>query len=758
MDSRKTSADFYPGGKTAISAGGGITSGDGGNGSGVPTVPVTKVSELPERYRESDMRSKINEIARVISGGVAAFVAMMTFAVFGDGEVKVQGAKKDKLWNDDFVLTNVTVDLDGYAKKQDLSEATNALDAIFKENFAVMSNTLSDAAAKDIESATNILAKSLNDRLEMTTNGMFDAEMLEPYAKRSWVNAQGFVKSTNMHGYAQTDWVQNQGYIRKTDLESMVINSITFTNDAPKAVRGSVMYSHWRITDCGSDLLRWYLAEAFKNDGDPQITFEDGIWTFDGMPEQLDYYTWALERSTIKGEENATNIVVVGMYLQDGEDLVDVTFSREAKVVTKAGELYVTPTYVNEMARLKTDNVAYESTMTEATGWQNTGIADIRCDDQMVREALIGVAKDDELYITWNQKALCWELVGAPNIAGYDHCMLWDEKSETNFAIMFGGIDEEALLFKKLYTKDGKSIDVEVVRGVRYVAKAGEPYTTTSYVQQTAAKVATNAIHAIVTNEVPGDVGVGDDWRIVSGAWDEYGLEHVMWIEEAMSETGGYWSCSVTNSEYGSVGDSVTAPLTARRLVFFNGMVVERDGIRVNALGLARRSDLQHVISVFSNTVTNAVCDIVTNEIQVGWSEWEVVQNDGFYDVIGDVYFEATDSSVTPIRWKIDVWNWSEIYQELMKSTLIKEGSGDEADLNFGNNVIAYRKRITKNAFGLAMAKDVVSAETVTNIAREVSNSFWDEKNAVLWRLDFRDGEPMFLPVTNENVKAGGAL
>ena len=227
MDSRKTSADFYPGGKTAISAGGGITSGEvGGNGSGVPTVPVTKVSELPERYRESDMRSKINEIARVISGGVAAFAAMMTFAVFGDGEVKVHGAKKDKLWNDDFVVTNVTVDLDRYAKKQDLSEATNALDKAFNERIDAVSNEISVDTAKGIELATNILAKSLNDRLEMTTNGMFDAEMLEPYAKRSWVDAQGFVKSGNMTGYAQVDWVQSQGYVRESDFESMVNNSV----------------------------------------------------------------------------------------------------------------------------------------------------------------------------------------------------------------------------------------------------------------------------------------------------------------------------------------------------------------------------------------------------------------------------------------------------------------------------------------------------------------------------------------------------
>ena len=58
------------------------------------------------------------------------------------------------------------------------------------------------------------------------------------------------------------------------------------------------------------------------------------------------------------------------------------------------------------------------------------------------------------------------------------------------------------------------------------------------------------------------------------------------------------------------------------------------------------------------------------------------------------------------------------------------------------------------------MVAEVIEAvpAIVTNIARDVSNSFWDEKNEVLWRLEFRDGEPMFVPVTNENVKATGGV
>ena len=63
-DKRKESGEFYPGGRE--------THGGGGSGGGdeTPKVPVTLVEELPERYREGDVRSKINQLCRIVSGGV----------------------------------------------------------------------------------------------------------------------------------------------------------------------------------------------------------------------------------------------------------------------------------------------------------------------------------------------------------------------------------------------------------------------------------------------------------------------------------------------------------------------------------------------------------------------------------------------------------------------------------------------------------------------------------------------------------------
>ena len=214
MDSRTTSSDFYPGGKTAISAGG-ITPGEGGNGYGEPMVPVTKVEELPERYRESDMRNKINELARVVSGGVAVFAAIVSLALGAAEPVKVQGAKKDALWNDDFVVTNVEVDLSGFATTGVVLKATKELEAAMDMRLSAATGSVLRTSAEETAAATNALAQEIDARISASTNSSMGSAALEPYAKRTWVEAQGYLKSTNLNGYAQVDWVQNQGFIKK---------------------------------------------------------------------------------------------------------------------------------------------------------------------------------------------------------------------------------------------------------------------------------------------------------------------------------------------------------------------------------------------------------------------------------------------------------------------------------------------------------------------------------------------------------------
>lgn len=67
-DMRRDAAEYYPGGAAAGGAGGG--SGEGG-GDTSPKVPVTQIAGLPERFRDGDVRDKVNAICRILSGGAA---------------------------------------------------------------------------------------------------------------------------------------------------------------------------------------------------------------------------------------------------------------------------------------------------------------------------------------------------------------------------------------------------------------------------------------------------------------------------------------------------------------------------------------------------------------------------------------------------------------------------------------------------------------------------------------------------------------
>jgi hypothetical protein len=146
---------------------------------------------------------------------------------------------------------------------------------------------------------------------------------------------------------------------------------------------------------------------------------------------------------------------------------------------------------------------------------------------------------------------------------------------------------------------------------------------------------------------------------------------------------------------------------------------------------------------------TNAVASIVTNEVAGGWI-CEMKERGHLYEYRDPPYFFPEDEV-----WAL--WLWTDGGAD--KEDFYCRAPEDATELNFTPWLTL--RRTSCNALGLAMAKDLEKLpdhETVTNIARDVSNSFWDERNEVLWRLEFRDGEPMFVPVTNENVKATGGV
>ena len=171
---------------------------------------------------------------------------------------------------------------------------------------------------------------------------------------------------------------------------------------------------------------------------------------------------------------------------------------------------------------------------------------------------------------------------------------------------------------------------------------------------------------------------------------------------------------------------------------------------------------------------TNAVASIVTNEVASGWTitaDNPDISLDGWYVELG--YVMQMPAMIRHPRWyiKCDYWTYLKTNAFPEDATVLETEAERAIDSNEngvfdeGEEIITFKvraeRRESRNALGLAMAEDLEKLpdhETVTNVARAVSNSFWDEKNEVLWRMEFRDGEPMFVPVTNENVKATGGV
>ena len=203
----------------------------GGGGGGTVqdgAVQITNIDELPSRYRESDVRNKINEIARVISGRAVLLTAILApFALFGVG-VNVYTAQKDQVWNDERIVTNVTFDAEGLVTS--IEAATNYVDSATNELSASLSEKISDSS----ESATNYTDSSVADLYESfsdkiveissesksytdTATNALTAKIpvvdLAPYATKTWVQSQGYLDSGSVDGVATKEWVSQQDFL-----------------------------------------------------------------------------------------------------------------------------------------------------------------------------------------------------------------------------------------------------------------------------------------------------------------------------------------------------------------------------------------------------------------------------------------------------------------------------------------------------------------------------------------------------------------
>lgn len=317
----------------------------------------------------------------------------------------------------------------------------------------------------------------------------------------------------------------------------------------------------------------------------------------------------------------------------------------------------------------------------------------------------------------------------------------------------------------------------EFVLSLAFVTNAADRLATTGEVARIASGISggltTNDVCAIVTNEV----AVIGDWVVTTN-----GAYAPGWRIDIMELPGAdtpVFDVSLLDHEGSQIVILDTIGTPDPTATCYSGRIMEdvggygylgiaytaeRKRITRNALGLAMAKDVEKKFA----EATNAVASIVTNEV-AGFTPWE-------FRFSSDAVAEAAKGWNLELEYLDGFWYFRGVGELPMYHSWEGKRTGgspnDEVvfvDWFIRNQWDSYWVSVTatrrpmaaRNALGLAMAKDLEKLpdhETVTNVARAVSNSFWDEKNEVLWRLEFRDGEPMFVPVTNENVKATGGV
>lgn len=92
------------------------------------------IDGLPPRFTDNDLRDKVNEILRRLGGTVAMFLlcALPAFAA----SVTVQTAPKGEIYNDEAVVTNVTLDVSDLATSASLNDALDTANAAIATNAA----------------------------------------------------------------------------------------------------------------------------------------------------------------------------------------------------------------------------------------------------------------------------------------------------------------------------------------------------------------------------------------------------------------------------------------------------------------------------------------------------------------------------------------------------------------------------------------------------------------------------------------------
>ncbi len=221
----------------------------------------------------------------------------------------------------------------------------------------------------------------------------------------------------------------------------------------------------------------------------------------------------------------------------------------------------------------------------------------------------------------------------------------------------------------------------------------------------------TNYVCDIVTNEVQYDWVCVPEGCFLDGRFAKYDLIY--------DDDFGFWTAYCdggTASKY-----DVVAGEDAKHLQFtlydeYGGGTLVADRRLKNALGLARLSDLD------GRTTVDDVCNIVTNEVVVGWSEvWDLEVNlpDVAYANIDEMSWWPDDDSEYsgPGYWQLVVrWRYEGEPEDEPLNEIIRDYSTarldelTEVSVDGGDFILRRRPTGTRNALGLARLSDLSSS------------------------------------------------
>ena len=163
-------------------------------------------------------------------------------------------------------------------------------------------------------------------------------------------------------------------------------------------------------------------------------------------------------------------------------------------------------------------------------------------------------------------------------------------------------------------------------------------------------------------------------------------------------------------------------------------------------------NDIPGTAHVVTNVVLPDVAAIVTNEVEVA-SKWVIAKASsvsGLY-TIGEPYFIGEEREVGYPEWAFYMQSTNSAGWLEMDALDYANGGSDATYLSFNATGLEMRKEtIVRNALGLAMAKDAVSASTVTNIVRDNIGTVWDSSLGVAWQARMHNGHLYYIATTNQ--------